>query len=182
MTSRHHDGDMTTPRTSSPESRLRIVLGTNATTSGLGGFVAAVAPGPVDDVLGTGQEGWVRLVGLGLVAFAVLVAVTSRLDRERLLWAVPGISLGDGSWVIGTVIAIALGWFSTSGAVVMGVIGLMVGVFGVEQALLVRSLTTRDRVVAAASPCGVDCSERIEPVEPAVVRPMCGSTRPSGSS
>lgn len=139
---------MATPRTSSPESLLRIVLGANATTSGLGGLIAAVAPGPLDEVLGTGQEGWVRLVGIGLVAFAALVVVTSRLDREQLVRLVPGISLGDGSWVVGTVIAIGLGWFSTSGAVVMGLVGLMVGVFGVEQALLVRALSST-RTVAA---------------------------------
>jgi hypothetical protein len=150
MTWFHHDGDMATPRTSSPESLLRIVLRTNATTSGLGGFVAAVAPGPVDEILGTGQEGWVRLVGIGLVAFAALVIVTSRFDREQLVRAVPGISLGDGAWVIGTIIAIALDWFSTSGAVVMGVVGLMVGVFGVEQALLVRTLATGHAAPAPA--------------------------------
>lgn len=137
---------MATPRTSSPESRLRIVLRTNATTSGLGGLIAAVAPGPLDEVLGTGQEGWVRLVGVGLVAFAALVVVTSRLDREQLVKAVPGISLGDGSWVVGTIIAIALGWFSTSGVVVMGLVGVMVGVFGFEQALMVRSLSTGQAV------------------------------------
>jgi hypothetical protein len=132
---------MATPRTSSPESLLRIVLRTNATTSGLGGLVAALAPGPLDEVLGTGQEGWVRLIGIGLVAFAALVVGTSRFDREQLVRAVPGISLGDGSWVVGTIIALALDWFSTSGAVVMGLVGVMVGVFGVEQALLVRSLS-----------------------------------------
>jgi hypothetical protein len=141
---------MSTSRTSSPESLLRVVLRTNATTSGLGGFVAAVAPGFVDDILGTGQQGWVRLVGIGLVAFAALVVVTSRLDREQLVRLVPGISLGDGSWVFGTIIAIGLGWFSTSGAVVMGVVGLMVGMFGVEQALLVRSLATGHAAPAAA--------------------------------
>lgn len=133
---------MARTQNSSPDSLLRLVLRTNATTSGLGGLVAAVAPGPVDEILGTGQQGWVQLVGIGLVAFAALVVVTSRLDREQLVRAVPAISLGDGSWVVGTVLATALGWFSTGGAVVMGLVGLMVGVFGIEQALLVRGLST----------------------------------------
>ncbi len=118
-----------------------MVLRANATTSGFGGLAAAIAPGPIDDVLGTGQEGWVRLIGIGLVAFAALVVATSRFDRAELAKAVPGISLGDGSWVIGTVVAIALGWFSTSGAVAMGLVGVMVGMFGVEQAVLVRSMS-----------------------------------------
>lgn len=125
-----------------------MVLRINATTSWLGGLVAAVAPGSLDAILGTGQVGWVRLVGIGLMAFAALTVVTSSLDRDQLVRVVPAISIGDGSWVVGTMIAIALGWFSTSGAIVMGVVALMVGVFGIEQALLLRALSTRRAMVA----------------------------------
>ena len=124
----------------SPESMLRLVLRTNATTSGLGGLAALVAGGPADELLGTGQIGLVRLVGAGLVLFALGVVVVSRLDREGLTRHVPGISLGDGSWVVGTVVAIALGWFSTGGALIMAAVAVMVGVFGIEQAVLVRRL------------------------------------------
>lgn len=139
MTSVQHDRAMDSSRRS-PEALLRIVLRTNATTSGLGGALAAVVPGPVDDLLGTGQQGWVRLIGIGLVLFAAVVVVTSRLDMEQMRRIVPAISAGDGSWVVGSVLAIALGWFSTEGAVVIGIVALMVGVFGLAQAQLVREL------------------------------------------
>jgi hypothetical protein len=127
-----------------PESTLRLVLRTNATTSGLGGLAALTAGGPVDDLLGTGQVGLVRLVGAGLALFAIGVAIVSRFDRRGLLRHVPGISVGDASWVAGTIVAITLGWFSTGGAITMAVIAVMVGVFGIEQALLVRRLATGD--------------------------------------
>ena len=143
MTNEVHDEAMTEFTAPSPQARLRFVLRINATTSGLGGLVAAIAPGRLDDILGTGQPGWVRLIGIGLVAFAALVVVASRLDRDELVRATPVISLGDASWVIASIVAIALGWFSASGAVVMGLVGVMVGVFGVEQSLLVRQLSAR---------------------------------------
>ena len=141
MTSVRDDAGMDSSQRS-PDGLLRIVLRSNATTSGLGGIVAAAAPGPIDDILGTGQQGWVRLVGIGLVLFAASVVATSRLDVGQMRRLVPGISAGDGSWVVGSVVAIALGWFSTGGAVVIGLVALMVGAFGVAQALLVQQLST----------------------------------------
>ena len=135
----------------SPVALLRIVLRTNATTSGLGGFVAAVAPGPLDEVLGTGQQGLVRLVGISLMLFAAVVAVTSQRKEEQMRRIVPAISAGDGSWVVGSVLAIAVGWFSTGGALVIGLVALMVGAFGIAQALLVRRL--RDVHVVPATTC-----------------------------
>jgi hypothetical protein len=139
MTSVRDDRGMNSSR-HSPEALLRIVLRTNATTSGAGGVIAALAPGPVDDILGTGEQGWVRLIGIGLVLFAAVVVSASRLDADQMRRIVPAISVGDGAWVVGSVLAVALGWFSTGGAVVMGVVALMVGVFGLAQAQLVREL------------------------------------------
>ncbi|MFW2335328.1 hypothetical protein [Ilumatobacter sp.] len=122
------------------ESRLRLVLNTNATTSGLGGLAALLLGGPVDDLLGTGDVPWVRLVGAGLVLFAAFVAWTARASRARLIRDTPAISVGDAAWVIGTVATIALGWYTTSGVVVMGLVGVMVATFGTMQALLMRQL------------------------------------------
>jgi len=139
-TSSGDDRCMTTSRPTSPAALLRIVLRTNAITSGLGGIIAAAAPRPLDDVLGTGQEGWVRIIGIGLVLFAGAVVAVSRLGEVEMRRIVPMISAGDGSWVVGSAVAIALGWFSTGGAVVIGLVALMVGCFALEQMRLVRRM------------------------------------------
>lgn len=152
MPSQAHDDDMLTnplPDTNliaadPTESRLRRVLTTNATTSGLGGLAAVVAGGPVGSLLGTDSTTWVRLVGAGLVAFAVFVALVARAPVSRLAREVPAISAGDMAWVVGTAVTIALGWYSTRGAVVMGLVGAMVGTFGVAQLVLARHLQSDD--------------------------------------
>ena len=122
------------------ESRLRFVLATNATTSGLGGVAAVALGGPVDSLLGTGAVGVVRLVGAGLVLFAAFLAFVARSPRSRLVREVPMISAGDLAWVAGTAVTIALGWYSRTGTAVMGAVAAMVGAFGVTQAVLVRRL------------------------------------------
>ncbi|MEM9033652.1 MAG: hypothetical protein AAGA99_01225 [Actinomycetota bacterium] len=113
--------------------RLRQILLTNATTSGLGGLAALVAAGPVDDLLGTDAPGWVRLVGAGLVAFAASVVLVARSDAPALTRDARLVSLGDASWVLGTVATITLGWYSTSGVIVMAAVGAMVATFGALQ-------------------------------------------------
>ena len=141
MTSDVHDEVMTRTNDPSPDAPLRMVLRINGATSGLGGAIAAIAPVRLDDVLGTGEQGWVRLIGVGLVAFAALTFATARSHDAQLVRVVPAISLGDAAWVIGTILAIALGWFSSAGATVMGLVGVMVGTFAVEQVRLLRSLS-----------------------------------------
>lgn len=153
-TTNHDDHAIFTDATTTPatgiaagtptESRLRLVLTTNAVTSGLGGLAALALGGPVDSVLGTDAVGWVRVVGAGLVAFAAFVAFVSRSRRARLVREVPIISAGDLAWVAGTMVTIALGWYSASGNVVMGAVAAMVGAFGLTQAVLVRRLRSDD--------------------------------------
>ena len=144
-----HRGGMLTSatlprRSDSTESALRRVLLTNATTSGLGGLAAVVAGGPVADLLGVDRVGWVRVTGAGLVAFAAFVTWIARSPRTLLAKEAPVISVGDVTWVAGTVVTIALGWYSRAGAIVMGVVGAMVGAFAATQAVLARRLCADD--------------------------------------
>ena len=83
-----------------PITRLRLVLAANAAASGLAGLTAVVASGRLDDWLDTGHSGWVRVVGAGLVAFALAVIVLSRSNVERLRRWVPAVSAADGAWVV----------------------------------------------------------------------------------
>ena len=148
FTSSHDDGMLTAfLRITNPttnEARLRLVLTTNAATSGLGGLAAATAPVTVDSVLGTDATMWVRAVGVGLVVFAGLVLWAAR--SRRVVAVAPAISVGDLSWVIGTIITIALGWYSTVGVAVMAGVGVAVGSFGIAQAVLARRIRSDDGV------------------------------------
>jgi hypothetical protein len=130
------------PTARTAEPRLRTVLLTNATTSGAGGLAALIAGGPVDSLLGTDATGWVRVAGAGLVVFAVFVALVARASTATLRRETPVISLGDAAWVVGSAVTIALGWYSTGGAVVMAAVGAMVGGFGITQVVLARRLSS----------------------------------------
>jgi hypothetical protein len=128
-------------RSPAGDRMLRSVLATNATTSFLGGLVALVAGPWLDEVLlGTGHPGWVRLVGGGLVLFAAGVAAVARSSTDTLPRAAQAVSVADAAWVAFTLVTIVAGWYSTSGAVAMAVVAVMVAVFGVEQAVLGRRL------------------------------------------
>lgn len=124
---------------------LRTVLRINALTSFGGGAAAAIAPGTVDRLLDTGQNLWVRLVGLGLVAFAAAVVFVSRAPTEELLAGARTISVADASWVVGSIVTIVAGWYSTVGAAVVGLVAVMVGAFGTAQFVLSRDAGTRLR-------------------------------------
>lgn len=144
LTSLHDDGMLTTALPDTNEARLRVVLTMNATTSGLGGLAAVIAAGTVDSMLGTDDTSWVRIVGAGLMLFAGLVLMTARSTTRRLVAGAPAISVGDVSWVVGTIVTIVLGWYSTVGTIVMAVVGVAVGSFGVAQAVLARRIGSDD--------------------------------------
>ncbi len=116
------------------------MLRSNALTSGLGGLVAFAAPARLDELLGTGHPGWVRLVGAGLAAFAGVVAWVSRASRPVLVRIAPLISVADAAWVVGTILTIAAGWYSNGGAVLMASVAAMVAGFSIAQATLSRRL------------------------------------------
>jgi hypothetical protein len=122
------------------DRRLRLVLRSNALTSGFGGLVAVAAPARLDEVLGTGHPGWVRIVGAGLVAFAGIVALVSRASTPLVVRLAPMISVADASWVVGTILTIAAGWYSNAGAVLMASVAAMVGGFSIAQATIANRL------------------------------------------
>jgi hypothetical protein len=117
---------------------LRTVLTVNATTSIAGGALATVAAGRIDSLLGTGSPGWVRLVGVGLVAFGIAVLALARGPRARRVQLTPLVSALDAGWVVGTAAAIAAGWFSTRGAWVMGGLAALIADFALIQMWTVR--------------------------------------------
>jgi hypothetical protein len=135
-----HDRRMEPSAVTDPNAQLRRVLGANATTSGLAGLMAVFASERVDDWLDTGHSGWVRVVGAGLVAFALAVVAISRSDEQHLRQWVPAVSLADDAWAVVSAATIIAGWYSTSGAVLVGIIAAVVGTFAIAQMRLSRTL------------------------------------------
>ncbi len=155
MTGRRLSGGMThayTPHTSADstplvgrtavdcERRLRFVLRANAASSTISGAVMAAAPGVIDDMLGTGHTGWVRLVGLALLPFAAFVAWLSTASSRQLRLHTPGIVAGDVGWVIGSIATVLLGWYSGIGIAAVLAMALVVDVFALLQFNALRHL------------------------------------------
>ena len=115
------------------EAPLRLVLRINAASSIVVGALMAAAPETVDDVLGTGRPGWIRLVGLGLVVFAVFVGWLSTTSPKMMEKLVPQVALGDIGWVVGSVVTVLVGWYSGGGNVVVLAMAVAVAVFAALQ-------------------------------------------------
>ncbi|MDY7099990.1 MAG: hypothetical protein S0880_02270 [Actinomycetota bacterium] len=122
------------------ERRLRTVLVANAITSGVAGLAGLVAADFWADTLGIDAVGVVRLVGLGLVLFAIDVAVVSRLGRDRLHRWTPAVSAADAAWVLATVAVLVAGVLEPAGVVLAVVVGLAVADFGLVQMWLRRRM------------------------------------------
>lgn len=122
------------------ERRLRLVLRANATSCIISGVALAVAPGTIDELLGTGHPGWVRLVGLALLPFAALVAWLSTVDNGLLQRITPAIIAGDVGWVTASIATVLLGWYSGSGVVAVLAMALLVDIFALLQFNAVRHL------------------------------------------
>jgi len=126
-------------------NRLRLVLRANAATSITGGAIALFAGSWVSRELGIDHVVVTRLLGAGLIVFALQVLMLSRAKDDRVVAESLLISLADAAWVLGTVVVILSGVLSTTGNIVAGLIGLAVGDFGATQFWL------RTRATAAST-------------------------------
>ncbi len=112
---------------------LRIALRVNAVSSGAFGLAGLVFAGEAVEFLGAGNALLVRLIAAGLVVFAAFVAFTSMQEigkarREALL-----ISIGDLGWVAASAVTIALGLFTTAGAIAAALVAALVLDFALAQ-------------------------------------------------
>lgn len=124
----------------SAASPLRLVLGVNATTSGIAGLVSALAPATVVELLGL--EGnvndlAVRVVGIALIAFAADVAFTAaRKSGQCLRRASRLIAVADIAWVLATIIVMLSFDLSTVGTAMAAVMAAGVATFAALQLYL----------------------------------------------
>lgn len=118
---------------SSPVDRARLTLRVNGTVTLASATALVVAAGPIDRILGTGQPGWLRLVGVGLALFAVDVALVSRARERWLLRGTLVVAAADVAWVIASVVAVAAGWFEPAGvALVLATAAVVAGLAAAE--------------------------------------------------
>jgi len=133
-------------------NRLRLVLRANATTSAAGGAIALVAASWVSRELGIDHVVLTRVLGAGLVLFALQVLMISRASEPRLLTESLFVSAGDAAWVIGSIVVILTGVLSSTGNLVIGLVALGVADFGATQlwfrSKAVDSSPTLERVAA----------------------------------
>ena len=118
---------------STAEVILRKALLANTGFSVVTGLIGLIFDGPVADALGVDQVWLIRLLSAGLLGFAGVVFLVARSSQPVLQRWSQEISLGDFGWVTGTIVVVALGLLSTSGAITMGLIGLAVFGLGLAQ-------------------------------------------------
>ena len=99
----------------------------------MGGAIAAIAAGWVSETLGIDHVALTRVVGIGLMVFAADVAWVSTREPDRLLSETRLVSAADAAWVVATIVVVAAGVLTTTGAVVAAVVGLGVADFGATQ-------------------------------------------------
>lgn len=131
-------------------SRSRLVLRANATFSAVGGLIAVTAAGWLSDVSGIDHVAITRAGGIGLLLFAADVFRQSRLPADKLPFALLQTSIADASWVVATVVVLALVDLTTWGVVGAIVLAVAVGDFGATQLWLRSKLVDRSAAVAPA--------------------------------
>jgi hypothetical protein len=124
---------LATPATDTT-ARQRTLLRVDAVLCAALGLPAAIAPGSVADLLGTdASPTLVRVVGIALVLYALDLAVLSRLDARWQRPVVLAAGVGSLAWTIATVALVVAGAFSTTGAVLALVVGVLTAELGVLQ-------------------------------------------------
>lgn len=127
--------------TATTTNRSRLVLRANATFSTVGGLIAVFAASWLSDVSGIDHVAITRLSGIGLLLFAADVFRQSRLPEHRLPFALLQTSIADASWVVATVVVLALVDFTGWGVAGAIAIAIAVADFGATQLWLRSKLT-----------------------------------------
>jgi Polyketide cyclase / dehydrase and lipid transport len=136
-------------------TRLRNVLRVNAVVSGLSGLATALASGWVAEVMGVSMIA-VRVVGVGLVLFAVGVGLAGGWRQRRLPALARLIGVADAGWVAATAVLVATGAFSAAGIGVAVTIGVVVAGFA--------ALDLRGPAVVVSAPPVADVSPPLEAI------------------
>ncbi len=124
-------------------SWLRLVLRANAATSLVAGLAASTATDWVVDRLGLDGDSattWTRAIGIGLIVFAVGVAIVSRQEEHSLRTEAMAVSAVDFAWVVATVIVIGAAGLSGLRETIAILMGVGVLDFAILQLFFARRI------------------------------------------
>ena len=135
----------------SPEVRLRTVLRLNAAVTGVCAAALTIFARPLDDLLGTGRPGAVRITGVALLVFALDVLLIARARRVLLLRGGWCIAAADIAWVVASVVTVAVGWYGAAGNVLVVGAAAVVAALATTEVVALKKVgrTAADRTSAA---------------------------------
>jgi hypothetical protein len=136
-------------------TRLRNVLRINAVVSGLCGLATALASGWLAEVAGVSTIA-VRVVGVGLVVFAVGVGLASSSRHRHLPGLARLIGAGDAGWLAATAVLVATGALEATGIGIAAAIGIVVAGFA--------ALELRGAAAVPSAPIAADVSPPLEAI------------------
>ncbi|MBB3675732.1 hypothetical protein FHX36_001467 [Modestobacter versicolor] len=121
---------LSTPLTTTAPAPARLLQLDGVLCAAMG-LTAALAAGPVAELLGTTATGVVRGVGIALVVYAagLLAAARSRWARPALRAA----AIGNVAWEAASLAVAVLADLGTTGRVLVAAQGLVVGALAVVQ-------------------------------------------------
>lgn len=118
---------------------LRMALKGNALFSLLSGLAMVFFSGRITAFIGISPAVYLTLIGAGLIVFALLVWMLSRLPeiRKHLVWLV---ILLDLLWVAGSAVLLLAGIFTPGGNWTVSLLAVVVFGFAVAQYIGLRRL------------------------------------------
>ena len=118
-------------------SSLRTALRANAGFSLSTGLLLTVVPASVAGWLGVETEGWLRALGVALLAHAAVLAVVARLDDPRPLGRVNLLAIAPYPLLLAATVVV--GWVDRPlGVALLAVDGIVVGMIAVLHVLGLR--------------------------------------------
>ena len=119
--------------------RLRALLRADAAFCAVLGLLCAAAPEPLAELLGQDvPTAAVRVVGIALVVYALDLALTSRIAARWQRPAALAAGVGNLAWEVASVVLVALGVFSLTGAVLVLAVAAAAGGLGFMQLRAIR--------------------------------------------
>lgn len=121
------------PEGTEAPQRLRTALRANAAFSGFSGILIAIYSDTMPELLGAGHSLLYLLLGVGLATYAVYLVFLARRSPLPRREAV-GVVWGDGAWVAGSAMLVAIDVLSRPGTVLVTATAIVVAAFAIWQA------------------------------------------------